>query len=312
MVAAQLQSSAMPTIPNTKPSFQELHSELDLSVNFVLPSGQEARYVRRTDDYFIVYLSSHNGCNKSCRFCHLTQSGQTSFDEASVADMLHQASLVLAHYRAEVAGGRQAASPRVHFNWMARGEPLASSVLTGNWPELTNGLHALALESGIAATRFNISSIFPAEATAAVLAQLTGKHPPVIFYSLYSMDASFRRRWLPKARPADESLADLAQWQRDTQGEVVLHWASIADENDGHYEVTQIAAAVERHGLHARFNLVRYNPFTAGQGAESSEPVLAAGFALIQRAMTVAGSRIVPRVGFDVKASCGMFVMAAN
>ena len=268
--------------------------------------------MRRTDDYFIVYLSSHNGCNKSCRFCHLTQSGQTSFDEASVADMLHQASLVLAHYQAEVASGRQVASPRVHFNWMARGEPLASSVLTGNWPELTNGLHALALESGIAATRFNISSIFPDEATPAVLAQLNGEHPPVIFYSLYSMDDSFRRRWLPKARPANEVLADLAQWQRDTKGEVVLHWASIEGENDGAEQVQQTMDAIGRHGLQARFNLVRYNPFTEGQGAESAEPVLEAGFARIQLAMTVAGSRIVPRVGFDVKASCGMFVLSAT
>ena len=40
----------MSTKKNTFPVPQELRSELDLSVNFVLPSGQEARYVRRSED----------------------------------------------------------------------------------------------------------------------------------------------------------------------------------------------------------------------------------------------------------------------
>lgn len=286
---------------------QVLTSEQDLSVNFIRPGGQEARYVRRTDEYFIVYLSSHNGCSKACRFCHLTQTGQTDFDESSVEEMLAQADDVMAHYREAVATGAQKPAGKIHFNWMARGEPLASSVVIKQWPALVAALTKKAANLGITDLRFNLSSIMPSDLVGEL--EFEGRQP-TIFYSLYSMDPAFRKRWLPKALPPEDALARLARWQERTQGELVLHWAFIAGENDSDAQCEAVLEAIERHGLKARFNLVRYNPFSEGQGVEPPEQVLHARLAQIQPRMSEKGSRIVPRVGFDVKASCGMFVQA--
>ena len=58
-----------------------LTSTQDESINYIFKEkeGQfEARYVQRVPEYAIVYLSSHTGCNYNCRFCHLTQMGETS------------------------------------------------------------------------------------------------------------------------------------------------------------------------------------------------------------------------------------------
>ena len=65
---------------------------------------------------------------------------------------------------------------------------------------------------------------------------------------------------------------------------------------------------IKDSGIKARMNVVRYNPFGPGQGKESSEEVIQARFEQLKEVMLIPGSRIVPRVGFDVKSSCGMFV----
>lgn len=104
------------------------------------------------------------------------------------------------------------------------------------------------------------------------------------------------------------SLDQLAEHQTKHGAEIVLHWAFIEGENDSPETVAAIAEAVTRRGLRAKFNLVRYNPFSAGQGREPSEPVIEKNFRTLAEALQHPESRIVPRVGFDVKASCGMFV----
>lgn len=280
-----------------------LVSSLDSSVNMVAPAGDggffESRYVRRCDDYFIAYLSSHSGCSQACRFCHLTQTRQTTFSEASVPELQRQLSGVLdVHRRSEVRPSR------MNVNFMARGEPLLSKSLISGFKAFSGW--AMREAEGLD-VMFNISSIFPKGHLARDPAATFAGAPVTLFWSLYSLDPKFRKRWLPKAE-APEKVADtLAGWQ-EAGGAVVLHWALIEGENDADRTFSEIAEFVRARGLKARLNLVRYNPHSARTGAEAPDDRYDAALRRVGAAMRVPGSRTVPRVGFDVKASCGMFV----
>src|SRR2546421_8024445 len=74
------------------------------------------------------------------------------------------------------------------------------------------------------------------------------------------MSERFRRRWLPKALPADAALDRLASWQRNTHKIVTLHHAYIAGENDAEGDVHAICDAIEERRLMVHVNVVRYNP----------------------------------------------------
>ena len=290
-----------------------LRSKEDLSVNFVWALGGtdaiEARFVRRTDDYFIVYLSSHTGCNQACRFCHLTATKQVSMQEATLDDFLVQADAVLAYYDEQVRSGQQPKANKVHFNWMARGEPFMNSVILNQHKEL---FEALAFRAKIRrlTVDFKLSSIFP---SATPLDQVVGamSQPNVrTYYSLYSLDTQFRKRWVPKAHEPITVLDWLGENHRTsaTPLDIALHWAFIAGENDSAEGVKAIADAIEARGIHAKFNLVRYNPFSSAQGEESTDEVLMDRLEVMRVCADQVGTRMVPRVGFDVRASCGMFV----
>jgi len=130
-----------------------------------------------------------------------------------------------------------------------------------------------------------------------------------LYYSLYSMNPKFRKRWLPRTRNPMAALNDLAYWQRVSTGvEVILHWAFIKDQNDSEDDVDDIVRAVKNSGIKVRFNVVRYNPFSSDQGEESDIDTINARFEQLKTCALVPGSKIVSRVGPDVYASCGMFV----
>lgn len=283
-----------------------LVSTLDASVNFVDPSEDsgffESRYVRRADDYFIAYISSHTGCKQACRFCHLTQTGQTTFTPADHETMLGQLRGVLAHYdRAERP------AERVNVNFMARGEPLLNPFLTGSFSRFADAALEEAARRGLDMT-FNVSSIFPEEAAQVnPVSAFGGGYDVVLFWSLYSLDPAFRRRWLPRAESPDAVMRKMLAWQ-GAGGRSVLHWAVIEGENDSDRTFSDIARFVEASGLRARLNLVRYNPHSGKTGTEAADARYDSALRTIGAVMTEPGSRIVPRVGFDVKASCGMFV----
>jgi 23S rRNA (adenine2503-C2)-methyltransferase len=288
----------------------QLRSDIDHSANFVTPFGPrqalEARFVRRGPGYIVVYISPQTGCAQACRFCHLTASGQVKGRDATVAEVIDQATTVLDYFDAEQTAGRQAPAPAVHFNFMARGEPLASSTLLEHGDEVMAALFDLARQRRMLPS-VKISTIGPKPLDRSLLDVFPVLQPD-LYYSLYSLDPAFRRRWLPNAADPHEFLDELASWQRLTRNIPVLHHAMIAGENDDISVAHDIVAAVNTRRLRADVNIVRYNPPSPRHGVEASDESLKAHQGVYAAAWPAAKVRVIERVGFDVAASCGMFV----
>lgn len=289
-------------------AWREHASRVDASVNWTRPTPDggmhECRYVRRSPDYFIAYLSSHSGCRHACRFCHLTQTGQTMFAQASVVQLQGQLDQVLAHY-----DRGQPRAMRLNVNFMARGEPLSNRALMADFDRFARFAKRQSDARGLE-LKINVSTIMPEDAGDLDLFSSFRDAPVVLYWSLYSLDPSFRRRWLPRAQDPQRAMDRLLDWQRRAGGRVVLHWALIEGENDQDETFGEISDFVRASGLEAKLNLVRYNPFSARTGAEAGEDRYAAALKRIGGGLSVPGSKVVSRVGFDVKASCGMFMGA--
>jgi len=286
-------------------SLKVLNSQIDHSVNFVeeqLVGFLESRFVRKCDDYFIAYLSSQTGCNRGCTFCHLTATGQTSFIDSSHNDFVAQAIQVFKHYRKETKPAKY-----MHYNFMARGEPLANKILLDSGDDLLQKLGQVAKGEGLPA-KFNISTIMPVSLKKS-LSDIFNYINPTIYYSIYSTNSKWRKDWMPAAMDSDEALRMLRDYQDFSKKIVKIHYAFIAGENDSVEEVNNVCDAIERHNLICEFNLVRYNTASPDQGVESSEEVIDRNLNLItDRFRFSTKVQMIPRVGFDVKASCGMFV----
>lgn len=286
---------------NAATPFTALRSSLDSSINFSRqdPRGGmvETRFVQRTPERFIVYISSMLGCDKACRFCHLTQTGQTNSTCLSEDEMVEQARTVLA----EVGN---AGAQTVHYNFMARGEPMSNPAVSRS---LFIRLAELAASYGLA-SRIKISSILPDDVWTHDPQDLHGDGcPPVDFYySLYSTDADWRRRWIPRAMGPFDAMSWLQRYQKTTGQRVILHWALIDGENDRIEDARSAAALAKLLGVQTDFNLVRYNPAN-GKSQEASEERIQS-FLDQMREGVYGRVKTVARVGFDVKASCGMFL----
>lgn len=276
-------------------------SQIDKSVNFIKEkdgSFIECRYVRREDSQIVVYLSSHNGCKMACRFCHLTATGQTSMAPVTLLEYLYQATTVLDYWR---DNDRHHGETSVNYNFMARGEPLDNSELTYRWSEIEYFLSSFAAMVDVEPS-FNISTIVPKN--------FIGFDPTFnpkntrIYWSLYSPNSKFRRRWLPKAMDPNKAAQHLNNW-REYGGKLVIHNAFIAGENDSPEQIEELVDFLYYHGMQdCDFNIVAYNPYSERHGKESERiPEIATTL----RKNLLGRVQIIDRIGVDVHASCGCF-----
>lgn len=286
--------------------YHKLVSNIDESVNFVTKSSVgylESRYVRRVDDYFIVYLSSQSGCAQGCRMCHLTASNQRSYVDTTREQFVSQAKLVLDHYLSKLP------AQKMHYNYMARGEPLDSQVLIASSYSIFAELNALASSYGPIEIKHVISTIMPSSFSDKSLCEIfSGDIKPEIYYSLYTLNEQARKTWLPNAMPVALALEKLKEWQDFTGKRSKIHYAFIKGVNDSQQDVADICYALKKHGLTVDFNVVRYNPFSDRYGEESDIAVIETNIDLIKSLMPDSCVQLVKKVGLDVKASCGMFV----
>ena len=305
------------------------HSELDSSIN-VWIDGFEARFVQRTPEYFIIYISTMKGCDQSCRMCHLTTTGQTDSTLATFNDILAQFYAVIQELgeRGTLEDTLSKAST-IHINYMARGEPLLNHYLIDNWGPIHKEIreyfereYKKSLD-----VRPILSTIFPAEledkygfsGIISLLIYLSDEyHPPSIYYSLYSSDEKVRKRWLPKALPCKSALMYLNLYNiltmDDNEVTNKIHFALIKGVNDTLLNATGICDLLSQESLKGLkgipFNLVRYNPYSSKQGEEADEDDIQK----VSEYLNQAGhpTKVIPKVGFDVKASCGMFLTDAE
>lgn len=291
-------------------STEVLTAKSDESVNFVFrgdfPGAIEARFVPRSYfgmPYFVIYVSTQTGCKQGCAFCHLTRTNQTTLADVPRALLLRQVQ--------EVAGYVKATYPersykRVHVSCMARGEPLDSQQLTDDtileWELFLRdlGYHP----------RTMISTILPKSFEGKSLIDLFPVSKPNLYYSLYSLNKAFRRKWLPAAMDPGNGLGLLRQYQEYSGKLIKLHWAFIAGENDNYKSLQDIASAIRSYQLRVSVNIVRYNTYGEEWGKEVSEERLE-DLVDSLRILLPEQTRVdvITRADTEIsKAACGMFV----
>lgn len=288
-----------------------LRSKIDPSVNTVL--GQfETRFVARDNGTTAaIYLSSAKGCDRACRMCWLTQQGQTSTEQATLTDYVTQA--VYSLNEAKAFFGNKLPN-KIHFNFMARGEPMMNKVVTDDWEDLSNELLArAAAEFPGVKVSFKISTImagiYERDENGTILSgyqTLPFKvNLPDIYYSLYSVDELFRKRWIPKAEDPKEMLRLLASYKL-TGGRVIFHSAFILGHNDDLVDIDKMVKTIKMYGLGDRYSIVRFNTPDASKWVEPElEYLLEIKKFLESKGFEV---QMVDRVGNDIYGSCGMFI----
>lgn len=282
--------------------YVELTSTIDGSVNHVYPDGSEFRCVTRAD-HPTIYLSSHTWCGLGCTMCHLTAMSGAMTPLAPSTIATRGLRLVSALPRA--------ARTRINIAFMARGDVMAH-------PHVTDVMEVADIVGRASRADFykvTLSTVMPRmllTGTAAGtrlgerMVSMIGRYRPTVYWSAYSPDKDTRRTIIPRGLDPITAVAALAEWQRQTDQLVVVHHALIRGVNDAEHHPRGLIDLIAAAGLHVRVNLVRFNPPPNSDMVEADD----ASYQTHCRIYADAGfkCRVQPRVGFDVAASCGMFI----
>lgn len=267
----------------------------------------EARYVRKADNYVALYVSSHNGCSMGCNFCHLTQNGDTKMNHVDIATYEGQMRMVLDHYRQERDAGRCVVAERCNINFMSKGDAMANKYVVNQYPKMWEMMDRVCREYGLDA-KPNISTIMPNTVKNHKLIDIFGDSPVWLYYSLYSMNPVFRKRWLPNAMPAEEALDKLKAYQEQKNRVITFHFTLIKGHNDNMADIYRMAEELRQRNFNGKLNLVRFNPHPSVSDVESDPHKINEIFDILSSIFNNPKSYIVPRLDVNTKTPCGMFV----
>lgn len=324
----------------------KLISELDHSVNFALKTQDggyfESRLVFReyTDSkYLVIYLSSASGCDQACKICHLTQTKQLMNTYATKEDYIEQFNLVLNEYINKVKEGKLPLIDKVHINFMARGEPLDNDNLINGHSELFEYFNKTLQEKIITfkILKIKISTILPISLLLKVQNNKFSKnwfsflqHENVeIYLSTYlsGYDGNTTKltpkSLVVKAFDCDKLYCDNNQYYHFfakyffnyLKNRLTIHFAFIELYNDNYTAINKLNVVIKEynklnvHSHKTKVNIVRFNsPIDNLRETDADQ---------IDHLMSVIKSanscfetpvKLIPKVGYDVKASCGMFI----
>lgn len=299
-----------PLSSNPQP-VQTLESKIDRSKNWLFSYGKsvlECRYVRRENamDKISLYVSSHNGCTMGCKFCFLTNQSQTSFKHSSLDSYMMQIQTVLDHYIKQTVIHPDETAKRVNINFMARGEPLANKIIVNQYQKFYDCVNRFVQTYGLEGFRMNISTIMPKTIQDRSLIDIFSDRPAYLYYSFYSIEDKFREYWMPNAMPWKSALDKLKAYQEVSGIPITFHWAIIKDHNDDPKMFREMAQILKSYDFNAKYSIVRYNPHENSNSEEADDERRNEIFSILSPIMK--SSKIIPRVGYDVNASCGMFV----
>ena len=301
-----------------------LTSKIDDAINLVRHLDDqgnivETRIAQRQSDEMIIYMSTSTGCANSCRFCHLTQTNQTSDIPLTVGQFAQQMDWVVSQLRNDIRINRLEV---ININFMARGDGLSNPNFIMEFDKISAMIvnkinRSLKLDCVV---RFKISTIFPKNMILSV--ENGGVNHWVkyavhndffkrveIYYSLYSLTEKFRKRWLPKAIDPEIVGKIFSGCREEKNGTLFrLHHALIKGENDSIQDAHDIVDWLERHDIRCPINLVMYNPFNSSCGEESDRDTIDQYVDVLKSSNRIIGVKEIERLAPDVFAACGMFV----